>query len=91
MLELKSAINSFLKKNNLEKGVSQNNALLIWEATVGEKIAQNTNPDRVDHGVLIIKVKSPAWRQELVFEKQKILNKLNKKLGKNTIREIRFI
>ena len=73
MQELKSAINRFLKKNNLETGVNQNNALLV------------------EHGVLTVKVKSPTWRQELVFEKQNILTKLNKKLGKNTIREIRFI
>jgi len=89
--ELKNAITALLKNNNLEKGVNQNNALLIWESTVGKKIAQNTNPDNVEHGVLTIKVKSPTWRQELIFEKQKILKKLNKKLGKNTIREIRFI
>jgi predicted nucleic acid-binding Zn ribbon protein len=91
MQELKNAITALLKKNNLEKGVNQNNALLIWASTVGKKIAQNTNPDKVEHGVLTIKVESPTWRQELVFEKQKILKKLNKKLGKNTIREIRFI
>ena len=58
---------------------------------VGKKIEQNTTPDKVEHGVLTVKVKSPTWRQELVFEKQNILTKLNKKLGKNTIREIRFI
>ena len=91
MQELKNAITALLKNNNLEKGVNQNNALLIWASTVGKKIAQNTSPDKVEHGVLTIKVESPTWRQELVFEKQKILKKLNKKLGKNTIREIRFI
>ena len=91
MQELKNAITALLKNNNLEKGVNQNNALLIWASTVGKKIAQNTSPDKVEHGVLTIKVKSPTWRQELIFEKQKILKKLNKKLGKNTIREIRFI
>ena len=36
-------------------------------------------------------VKSSTWRQELLFEKQNILNKLNLELGKKTIREIRFI
>jgi len=40
---------------------------------------------------LVVKVKNATWRQELVFEKQNILTKLNLKLGKKTIREIRFI
>ena len=91
MQELKSAIKHFLKNNNLETGVKQNNALLIWDSVVGKKIGKNTTPDKVEHGVLIVKVKSSTWRQELLFEKQKILNKLNRELGKKTIREIRFI
>lgn len=91
MQELKSAINLFLKKNNLETGVNQNNALLIWESVVGDNIGQNTTPDKVEHGVLTVKVKNSTWRQELVFEKQNILTKLNLKLGNKTIREIRFI
>ena len=91
MQELKSAINLFLKNNNLETGVNQNNALLIWESVVGDKIGQNTTPDKVEHGVLTVKVKNATWRQELVFEKQNILTKLNLKLGNKTIREIRFI
>ena len=91
MQELKSAISLFLKKNNLETGVNQNNALLIWESVVGDKIGQNTTPDKVEHGVLTVKVKNSTWRQELVFEKQNILTKLNLKLGNKTIREIRFI
>ena len=56
-----------------------------------KKIGQNTTPDKVEHGVLVVKVKNATWRQELVFEKQNILTKLNLKLGKKTIREIRFI
>ena len=91
MQELKSAISLFLKKNNLETGVNQNNALLIWESVVGDNIGQNTTPDKVEHGVLTVKVKNSTWRQELVFEKQSILTKLNLKLGNKTIREIRFI
>ena len=91
MQELKSAISLFLKKNNLETGVNQNNALLIWESVVGDNIGQNTTPDKVEHGVLTVKVKNSTWRQELVFEKQNILTKLNLKLGNKTIREIRFI
>ena len=91
MQELKSAINLFLKNNNLETGVNQNNALLIWESVVGDNIGQNTTPDKVEHGVLTVKVKNSTWRQELVFEKQNILTKLNLKLGNKTIREIRFI
>ena len=40
---------------------------------------------------LIVKTKNAAWRQELVFKQSEIIQGLNKKLGKNTIKSIRFI
>ena len=91
MQELKSAINAFLKKAGLEKGVSQNKALLVWKEVVGDKVSQNTEPEKVESGTLYIKTTNPAWRQELVFKKNDIIKKLNNKLGKNTIKEIKFI
>ena len=91
MQELKSAINTFLKKAGLEKGVSQNKALLVWKEVVGDKVSQNTTPERVESGTLYIKTSNPTWRQELVFKKTDIIKKLNNTLGKNTIKEIKFI
>ena len=91
MQELKTAIKEFLKKAGLEKGVSQNKALLVWEEVVGDKVSQNTSPEKVESGTLYIKTSNPTWRQELVFKKTHIIKKLNNKLGKNTIKEIRFI
>ena len=91
MQELKTAIKEFLKKAGLEKGVSQNKALLVWEEVVGDKVSQNTSPEKVESGTLYIKTSNPTWRQELVFKKTDIIKKLNNKLGKNTIKEIKFI
>ena len=91
MQELKSAINEFLKKAGLERGVSQNKSLLVWKEVVGDKVSQNTVPEKVESGTLYIKTSNPTWRQELVFKKNDIIKKLNNKLGKNTIKEIKFI
>ena len=91
MQSLKIAIDSMLRKFGIENAIAQNNALNIWGETVGEKVAKNTEPDRVEHGVMIIKVSSPTWRQELYFQKNEIIKKINNKIGKNVIRDIRFI
>ncbi|MBT3479596.1 MAG: DUF721 domain-containing protein [Candidatus Marinimicrobia bacterium] len=91
MQQLKSILNRFLKKEGIEKGVNQNKALLIWNETVGNTIAENTIAEKVEHGILTIKTNNPSWRQELLFKKQEIIEKLNHKLGENTIREIKFI
>ena len=91
MQKLNSAIKNFLQKNGLEKGVNQNKAIELWPDIVGEKISKNTEPQAVESGTLIIKTKNSAWRQELIFKRSEILKSINKKLGKNTIKAIRFI
>ena len=91
MQALKTAIKIFLRKSGLEKGVKQNTALLVWDEVVGENIAENTSAEKIEHGTLTVKVENSSWRQELVFKKKEIIEKLNSKLGKKTIKEIRFI
>ena len=80
-----------LRKFGIDNAIAQNNALNIWNEIVGETVAKNTEPDRVEHGVIIIKVSSPTWRQELYFQKKEIIQKINNKIGKSVIRDIRFI
>ena len=58
---------------------------------VGTKIAENTTAELVDFNVLTIKVKNSTWRNELYLKKDIILEKLNKELGPNTIKELRFL
>jgi len=91
MQKLKAAINNLLKAAGLEAGVSQNKALLIWDDVVGAKVSENTTPEKVEAGTLYIKASNPTWRQELMFKKEEILKKLNKKLGEKIIKEIKFI
>ena len=91
MEKLNTSIQGFLESYGLKKGVKQNSALLHWDDVVGKKISQNTEPQNVEHGTLTVSVKNPAWRQELVFKKDQIIKKLNKKIGENTIKEVRFI
>jgi predicted nucleic acid-binding Zn ribbon protein len=91
MQTLKTAIGSFLKNAGIEKRVKQNNPILIWKNVVGKKIAENTNPEKVEHGILTIKTENASWRQELLFKKSEIITKLNQELGEKTIKEIKYI
>ena len=91
MEKIKTSIGAFLKSAGLEKGVKQNNAILIWDGVVGTTIAEKTSPEKVEHGVLTIKTENASWRQELLFKKGEIIKKLNQELGQKTIREIKFI
>lgn len=68
--------------------VRQWEAVTLWETVVGETIAKHTRADRIQYGKLYISVDSPAWRNELMFHKQELLEKLNSKLKDVKIKEI---
>ena len=91
MEKLDIAIKDFLINTGLENGVNQQKAVIIWPKIVGTKIAENTTAELVDFNVLTIKVKNSTWRNELYLKKDIILEKLNKELGPNTIKELRFL
>ena len=91
MEKLNIAIKDFLINTGLENGVNQQKAIIIWPKIVGTKIAENTIAELVDFNVLTIKVKNSTWRNELYLKKDIILEKLNKELGLNTIKELRFL
>ena len=91
MEKLDIAIKDFLVNTGLENGVNQQKAVIVWPKIVGTKIAENTTAELVDFNVLTIKVKNSTWRNELYLKKDIILEKLNKELGPNTIKELRFL
>ena len=91
MEKLDIAIKDFLINTGLENGVNQQKAIIIWPKIVGTKIAENTTAELVDFNLLTIKVKNSTWRNELYLKKDIILEKLNKELGPNTIKELRFL
>ena len=91
MKSIKTVLNTYLFKTGLDVGVNQQQAVNIWPKTVGKKIAENTTAQDVEHGVLIVRVASPIWAQELQFQKKEVLFKINAALGKKTIKDIRFV
>ena len=91
MQHIASALKNLIKSNGLEKGLDQQRAIGLWPEVVGENINNNTEPVSVEHGVLSIKTKNAAWSQELQLQKLQILEKLNKKLDKKIIKDIRFV
>ena len=65
------------------KGKSLTNAIKFstissfWEDIIGSKLAKFTKPVKIKYSKLYIVAKSPAVVQEINFNKQKILQKLN--------------
>jgi len=63
--------------------------LNCWEEVVGKAIATHTQPISIEREVLWVATNSAAWAQNLTFERQKLLKKLNKILPTPLV-DIRF-
>ncbi len=91
MEHISKTIKKLLENSGLEKGVAQYSVIEKWPEIVGKKISENAFPESIDHGVLLLRAKSPAWTQELHFQKKNIINTINKKTKKKIVKDIRFI
>ncbi len=66
------------------------NFAAAWQAAVGEALAKYTLPGRLRRGVLEITVTNSMTVQELTFQKQQVLTKLQTQLPDARIRDLRF-
>lgn len=84
------SIQVLVRDLGIEAQMEKMRLLDSWAELVGDKVAAVSKADRVDHGILYVKVSSMTWRTELMFQKQIILKKIVDRFGQNVIREIRF-
>jgi predicted nucleic acid-binding Zn ribbon protein len=87
---LGAALGDTLKELRLEGQAREMAALMVWSEVVGPQIAAVTEPDTVRDGVLHVIARTSTWASELTFHKQSILKGLNQRLGKGTLRDLRF-
>lgn len=62
----------------------------LWDAAVGETIAQNARPAAFKGKLLVVHVSSSTWIHQLQFLKNDMITKLNAALGKPLIEELKF-
>lgn len=76
------------------KGYAQLQQGLQWEEAwleaAGAKLSKNSRVGKTNRGVLEIIARNSAVIQELTFQKQKLLKKLQSAAGANNLRDLRF-
>jgi predicted nucleic acid-binding Zn ribbon protein len=83
-------LDSLLTELGIQQKVLEYDAVNLWNETVGEQIAKVATADRVEKGVLIVRVSAAPWRAELTFRKKEILEKLRKRTNTTVIKDIKF-
>lgn len=75
---------------NFDAAAEEFKIVKIWSQVVGSHIARVSEVEKVVDGVLYVKVKNSAWRNELTFKRQSIMAQLNYKLQRPVIKGIVF-
>ena len=71
-------LSRYLAKAGLTERLAQAGVVEAWPALVGERIARNTMAVAVrDDGVLVVKVRSAPWAQELQLMTPQVIARIN--------------
>lgn len=61
-----------------------------WPSIVDPAFAAVTKCEKIENGILYVKVKTSPWRQDAAYMKDKIVIKIQKEFGCPTIKDIVF-
>ncbi|MGO3182184.1 MAG: DUF721 domain-containing protein [Aequorivita sp.] len=87
-ISIGDALQEFIGKNRLEKGLNKVNAKEAWDSVMGVAISKYTTDIKLDRETLYVQLSSSVLREELSYGKEKIVNLLNEELGKELIKKL---
>ena len=87
-LNMADALKEFVETNRLEKGLDAINVADAWKNMMGNGVNNYTTAIQLKGDTLFVQLSSSVLREELSYGKQKIINMLNEKLGKELIKKL---
>ena len=87
-LQFGDAIKEFLERSKLNNGVKALKLTDTWEQLMGKTIARYTDKIELVNRTLFIHTHVAPLKQELMYQREKIVERVNEALGPNTISEV---
>ena len=87
---LSKAIEDVFSQKHFRIGIDNVKVQDAWVKTMGKNIQKYTFKVYYKKGTLYVKLKSSVLKEELTFEKTKVINLINQELGKEYIKELEF-
>lgn len=82
------ALRNFLQKSRLKPAMQSMQITEIWEQIMGKTIARYTDKIQIVHRTLFITTSVAPLKNELLYQKEKIKQRVNEALGEHLITEI---
>ena len=83
-------LSDVLRQLGLEKTAEGWRAVAEWPVVAGVRIARRSRAVSFRDGALTVEVEGSAWMHELGFLKPELVRNLNRHLGADVVRDVRF-
>lgn len=77
--------------NCMQDRLDERRAVELWGSVTGPGLASQCRRPDVAGGVMTVAVANASLRHELTMSRTKLMNEINRQLGKNVISNIRFV
>lgn len=82
------ALELFLRQNRLKGTMMSFQIVDVWEEIMGKTIAKYTDKIQLINHTLFITTHVAPLKNELLFQKETIIQRVNEKLGANAVKEV---
>ncbi|MEJ7611010.1 MAG: DUF721 domain-containing protein [Ferruginibacter sp.] len=87
-LSIGEALQQFLKKSRLKSGMQAMQIEEVWENIMGKTVAKYTDKLQIIGTTLFVTTTVAPLKNELLYQKVKIIERVNEALGENVIKEV---
>ncbi|MBX7141232.1 MAG: DUF721 domain-containing protein [Chitinophagales bacterium] len=85
---MKSALDEWLREARLSEKLNERRLISKWEKLFGKTIAKYSRKITVRNRTLYLTVESAPLRQEMLFNKQVMIDRINSEIAEGMIQEI---
>lgn len=87
-ISLGEALKRFLEKSRMKPAIQSMQIEDHWEKIMGATIAKFTDKIEIRNGTLFIYTQIAPLKNELIFQKELIIERINENMGENLVREV---
>ena len=82
------ALQQFLKKSKLKTGIQAMQIEDVWEKIMGKTVAKYTDKLQIVGSTLFVNTVLSPLKNELLYQKEKIIEMVNLELGEKIIKDV---
>jgi hypothetical protein len=84
-------VESLLDRREFSRGMGVGKLARSWSEVVGDRLAQETRPDKLEGGTLVVAASSGPWGSQARFLAEEIRKRANSLLGTDDVKRVQVV